>query len=88
MLRALEGLRTAIQVSQEIERRVEDEIASGRFRSADDFIQAGSLSWRSVPPSGEAERSRAVAAILEFARNRAVPLEGITVRELIDEGRR
>jgi len=41
-----------------------------------------------VPPSGEAERSRAVAAILEFARNRAVPLEGITVRELIDEGRR
>jgi prevent-host-death family protein len=43
---------------------------------------------RLVPEASKVDRSRALAAA-ERIKNRAkIPLDGITIRELIDEGRR
>lgn len=79
----------AIQLSPETERLVEQEIASGRFRSVDEIIQQG---IKAEDSEIEAERWRkhreAIAWTLDFMRNKALPLEGITLKELIEEGRR
>jgi putative addiction module CopG family antidote len=79
----------SIQLSSETERLVEQEIASGRFQSVDEIIQRG---IRNREDEAEAERLRkhreAVAWTLDFARNHAIPLKGVTIKELIEEGRR
>jgi putative addiction module CopG family antidote len=76
-----------IQLSPESERLVEQEIASGRFQSVDEIIQQGVRAQ-----NDEAERWRrhreAIEWTLDFAKNRALPLNGITIKELIEEGRR
>jgi putative addiction module CopG family antidote len=76
-----------IQLSPESERLVEQEIASGRFQSVDEIIQQGVRTQ-----DDEAERWKkhreAIASIRDFARNKALPLNGITIKELIEEGRR
>ena len=78
-----------LEVSQETERIVRQEIASGRFRSADEIIQKGIGAHEKEDESQRQERHRmAVEWTLEFARDRAVPLDGITIKELIEEGRR
>jgi putative addiction module CopG family antidote len=78
-----------IQLSPETERLVEQEIASGRFQSVDEIIQQG---LRAKGEEAEAERRRkhreAIEWTRDFARNRALPLNGITIKELIEEGRR
>ena len=76
-----------IQLSPETERLVEQEIASGRFQSVDEIIQQGVSAT-----DEEVERWRkhrnAIARTREFMLNRALPLNGITIKELIEEGRR
>ena len=78
-----------IQLSPESERLVEQEIASGRFQSVDEIIEQG---IRARDGEAEAERWRkhreAIEWIRDFAKNRAQPLNGITIKELIEEGRR
>ncbi|MGA3082050.1 MAG: type II toxin-antitoxin system ParD family antitoxin [Terracidiphilus sp.] len=75
-----------IQLSPESERLVENEIASGRFQSVDEIIRKGIHTL-----DDEAERWKrhreAIASIQDFARNKALPLNGITIKELIEEGR-
>jgi putative addiction module CopG family antidote len=77
----------SIQLSPETERLVEQEIASGRFQSVDEIIRQGIR-----PLADEAERWRkhreAIESIRDFARNKAQPMNGITIKELIEEGRR
>jgi Arc/MetJ-type ribon-helix-helix transcriptional regulator len=76
-----------IQLSPESERLVAEEIASGRFQSVDEIIQQGVQAR-----DGESERwqrhRRAIEWTLDFAKNRALPLNGIAIEELIEEGRR
>jgi putative addiction module CopG family antidote len=76
-----------IQLSPETERLVEQEIASGRFQSVDEIIRQGVCAT-----DEEVERWRkhrnAIARTREFMLNRAFPLNGITIKELIEEGRR
>jgi putative addiction module CopG family antidote len=78
-----------IQLSPETERLVEQEIASGRFQSVDEIIQQG---LRARDDEAESERWRkhreAIEWTRDFASNRALPLNGITIKELIEEGRR
>ena len=77
-----------IQLSPETERLVEQEIASGRFQSVDEIIQQG-LRAKDVEAEAESWRRHreAIASIRDFARNKALPLNGITIKELIEEGR-
>jgi putative addiction module CopG family antidote len=76
-----------IQLSPETERLVEEQIASGRFDSVDEIIRQGVRAR-----DDEAERwrkhRRAIEWTRDFAENKAIPLDGITIKELIEEGRR
>jgi Arc/MetJ-type ribon-helix-helix transcriptional regulator len=78
-----------IQLSPESERLVEQEIANGRFQSVDEIIQQG---IRAREDDAESERWRkhreAIEWTRDFMKNHAVPLNGITIKELIEEGRR
>jgi Arc/MetJ-type ribon-helix-helix transcriptional regulator len=76
-----------IQLSPESERLVEQEIASGRFHSVDEIIQQGILAKNEESELWRKHRE-AIARTLDFARNKALPLNGITIKELIEEGRR
>jgi putative addiction module CopG family antidote len=75
-----------IQLSPETERLVEQEIANGRFHSVDEIIRQGVRTL-----DGEEERWRkhreAIDSIRDFALNKARPLNGITIKEMIEEGR-
>ena len=78
-----------IHLKPETERLVEQEIASGRFQSVDEIIQQG---IGKLEAEAEAERWKkhreAIERMLDFAKNKALPLNGITIKELIEEGRR
>ncbi len=78
----------AIQLSPETERLVEQQIASGRFHSIDEIIEQG-IKTRSEENDVERKHKRreALEHMREYIEN-PVPLNGITIRELIEEGRR
>jgi putative addiction module CopG family antidote len=75
-----------IQLSPETERLVEQEIASGRFHSVDEIIQQGVRTLDSEEERWRKHR-QAVEWIQDFAKNKARPLKGITIKEMIEEGR-
>jgi Arc/MetJ-type ribon-helix-helix transcriptional regulator len=80
-----------INVKPETEQLIRQEIQCGHFQSVDEMIVEGVHAWRDRHPSDRAmleERSRAVDQALEFARGNAVPLSGISIKELIHEGHR
>jgi len=80
-----------INVKPETEQLVQEEIRSGHFRSVDDIIVEGVQSWREKHRSnqiGSEQRRKAVERALAFAKDRAIPLGGISIKELIHEGHR
>ena len=81
----------SIKLKPETERLVQEEVRSGHFHSADDLIVAGIHAWRekhSTRMSNPEERRKAVERALAFANNRAIPLCGVSIRDLIHEGHR
>jgi Arc/MetJ-type ribon-helix-helix transcriptional regulator len=81
----------AIHVKPETEQLVQQEIRSGHFESVDDIIAEGVLAWREKHQSQQIEpeqRRTAVEQALAFARDKAVALGGISIKELIHEGHR
>ena len=80
-----------INLKPETEQLVQEEIRSGHFHSVDELIVEGVQAWREKnrPQAGNAEqRHQAVERALAFARNRAISLGGVSIRELIHEGHR
>jgi len=78
-----------LEVRPETECIVRREIASGRFGSAGEIIQRGIDGNKKEADSGVWARHReSIEWTLNFAKNRGLPLEGITIKELIEEGRR
>jgi putative addiction module CopG family antidote len=79
----------AIQLSPETERLIEAEIARGRFGSIDEIVREG---IRARSDEVEAERwqkhREAIARTREFVTSAPIQLHGVTLRELIEEGRR
>ncbi len=79
----------ALHISPELERFAECEIASGRFESLDDIVRCGISSRNGQTDAAVQQRHQdATAWAIDFMKNRASRLEGITLRELIDQGRR
>ncbi len=79
----------AIQIKPETEQLVQAEIQSGRFHSIDELIVEGVQAWREIhrakqPAAGP--RRQAVEQALAFARDRAIDLGGVSIKELIHEG--
>jgi Arc/MetJ-type ribon-helix-helix transcriptional regulator len=80
-----------INVKPETEQLVQKEIQSGHFRSVDEIIVEGVQAWREKhqPKAiGSEERRNAVAQALAFAKEKAILLDGISLKELIHEGHR
>ncbi len=78
-----------INVKPETEQLVQKEIQSDHFRSVDEIIVEGIQAWREKHQSmaiGLEQRRKAVARALAFARDKAIPLGGISTKELIHEG--
>ena len=74
------------QHSPETERLVEQGIASGRFHSVDEIIRQGVRTLDSEEERWRKHRE-AIESIRDFALHKARPLNGITIKELIEEGR-
>jgi Arc/MetJ-type ribon-helix-helix transcriptional regulator len=80
-----------INVKPETERLVQEEIQNGHFRSVDEIIVEGVQAWREKHRSraiGSEQRRKAVEEALAFAKDKAIPLGGISIRDLIHEGHR
>jgi Arc/MetJ-type ribon-helix-helix transcriptional regulator len=80
-----------INVRPETEQLVKEEIRNGHFRSVDDIIVEGVLArWDKHRSNqiGSEQRRKAVEDALAFARDKAIPLGGISIKELIHEGHR
>ncbi len=80
-----------INLKPETERLVQEEIHSGHFHSVDELIVEGVRAWREKhrPQTADAEqRLKAVERALAFARNKAISLGGVSIKELIHEGHR
>ena len=79
-----------IQLNPETEKLVQEELQSGHFHSIDEIIVQGIRAWRERehPRRSEAHRREAVERALDFAKHRAVSLNGISIKELLHEGHR
>jgi Arc/MetJ-type ribon-helix-helix transcriptional regulator len=79
-----------IQLDPETEKLVKEELQRGYFHSIDEIIVLGIRAKHAneQPQPSEAERQQAVDRALDFARHKAVPLEGVSIKELLHEGHR
>ncbi|HTQ11115.1 MAG TPA: hypothetical protein VMI31_13695 [Fimbriimonadaceae bacterium] len=80
-----------INVKSETEQMVRNEIQNGHFQTVDEIIVEGIQSWREKHLTHQVDseqRRKAVAEALAFACERAIPLDGISIKELIHEGHR
>ena len=79
-----------IQLNPETERLVQEELQSGHFHSIDEIILQGIRAGREKeqPQRSEAQRRQAVERALDFAKHRAVSLNGVSIKELLHEGHR
>jgi Arc/MetJ-type ribon-helix-helix transcriptional regulator len=79
-----------INLKPETERIVEEELQNGNFRSVDEMIVEGVQARREGKPLSRALRhktpSEAVAHIRELRQGNRLPA-GVTIEDLIDEGR-
>jgi len=82
-----------IQLTPEQERIIQDELKSGRFRTAEEVVaealnvlrERQQASAGSIP---NGEQREAVRQMLDFVEKNRTRLAGISVRELIHEGHR
>jgi len=79
-----------IHLNPVTEKVVQEELENGHFRSIEEIIVQGVLARREKqePPRTEVERHQAVERALDFARHRAISLEGVSIKELLHEGHR
>jgi Arc/MetJ-type ribon-helix-helix transcriptional regulator len=75
-----------IQLKPDTERLVQDELQSGRFHSIDEMIVEGVRARRSGQKKPSAEAAQAAIRIRNRRSGIRLP-EGVTIRDLIDEGR-
>lgn len=80
-----------INIKPETERPVQEELQSGHFDSVDELIVESVLAWRQTHPSmrvGAEQRNQAIEQALAFARNRAIPIDATSIRDLMGDPRR
>ena len=79
-----------IQLNPETEKLVQEELQNGHFHSVDEIIVQGIRARREKeqPQRSETQRLHAVERALDFAKHKAVSLDGISIKELLHEGHR
>ncbi len=78
-----------IELKPEHQRIVEDAVQSGRYRSVDEFLDDAFAAWRTSDnkPKFDREKARAAADRIRELR-KGVSLGGLTIKDLVNEGRR
>ena len=74
-----------VDLKPETERLIREEIQNGHFSSLDEIIESGIRARRSITNPVKT-RAEAVAHIREIQRRSVLP-PGLTIRDLLDEGR-
>lgn len=81
-----------ITLTPENERMIREELASGRWPSVDDIIakalEALRERERAMTQQAAEARQQAVGEMLAFGGRHKLTLEGMSIRELIHQGRR
>ena len=82
-----------IKLTPEQEQIVKEEIASGRFRSTEEVVGEALRALREKEQSSSRVASNggqgeAVREMITFAETNSVRLNGVSIKELIREGRR
>ena len=81
-----------IDLTPEQERIVNDELRSGHFRSVEEVIATALAALHekglSLGGNGNGDQEGAVREMLNFVAENRVPLQGISVKQLIREGHR
>jgi putative addiction module CopG family antidote len=82
-----------IKLTPEQEKIVKDELESGRFRTVEEIVGQALHALREKEQSAggstpNGAQREAVREMLAFVEDNRVGLEGVSVRELIHEGRR
>ena len=79
-----------IHLTPETEKLVQEELENGHFRSIEEIIVEGVHARREKQGRlrAEVERHQAVERALDLAKHRAIPLEGVSIKELLHEGHR
>jgi Arc/MetJ-type ribon-helix-helix transcriptional regulator len=82
-----------VNLTPEQERIVNDELRSGHFRSVEEVIATALSALRereriSLTGNSNGDQESAVREMLNFVAENRVPLQGISVKQLIREGHR
>jgi len=82
-----------IKLTPEQEKIVKDELESGRFRTVEEIVGEALHALREKEQSsggstGNGAQREAVRDMLDFVEKHRVRLDGVSVKELIHEGRR
>jgi Arc/MetJ-type ribon-helix-helix transcriptional regulator len=78
-----------IELKPEHQRIVENAVQSGHYRSVDEFLDEAFAAWktRDNQPKFDRKRARAAADRIRELR-KGVSLRGLTIKDLVNEGRR
>ena len=78
-----------IELKLEHQRIIESAVKSSHYRSIDEFLDEAFAAWktRDNQPKFDKEKARAAAGRIRELR-RGVSLEGLTIKDLVNEGRR
>jgi hypothetical protein len=76
----------------ELERMVQEEIRSGHFQDPEELLTEAMYAWREkyrqgTAPGPSLERSRLASERIRELRKGNILPEGVTIRDLINEGR-
>jgi Arc/MetJ-type ribon-helix-helix transcriptional regulator len=81
-----------IKLPPEVERLINEELRAGRFRTAEEVVVEALQALRKkehvTAATGNDKQRQAVREMLLFVEKNYTPLNGISIRELIHEGRR
>jgi len=80
----------SINLNPETERLVKEELRNGNFHSVDEIILHGirAKHEKRADPPAVLDRNRTVERALDFAKRRAIPLRGASIKELLHQGHR
>jgi hypothetical protein len=78
-----------IELKPEHQRIVEDAIQAGHYRSVEEFLDEAFAAWkkRDNQPKFDREKARAAAGRIRELR-KGLSLGGLTIKDLVNEGRR
>jgi Arc/MetJ-type ribon-helix-helix transcriptional regulator len=78
-----------IELKPEHQRIVEEAVQSGRYRNVDEFLDEAFAAWRTMDNKPQFHKEKALAAAARIRELRkGVSLGGVTIKDLVNEGRR